>query len=228
MTIPARTMNISALNPFQERKRIKVFGERNSGSIYLEWLLANNLKVKIADHWVLGWKHRLAPEPDELTAELRDLLFVVISKNPYAWALSQHRKPYHYEELKRLDFGDFLRFPHGDYPNPIEMWNRKYASYLDMVAYAPNTAFVQYEALVKAPEAELEKLVGRFQLAKGFGWFSDESRTLSHSHGVQEKSFHADYYLSERWRKELKPAEVDYINQKVNRRVVEQLGYTLL
>lgn len=221
-------MNISALNPFQERRRIKVFGERNSGSIYLEWLLSNNLKVKVVDNWVLGWKHRLAPSPDELTDEVADIRFIVLSKNPYAWALSQHRKPHHYEELKKLSFTDFIRFPFGDYSNPIEMWNRKYQSYLALADYSNRTTFVRYDDLIKSPEAELAKIVAHLDLAKGLRWFIDEPRTISHDQGVKDRVFHADYYLSQKWKKELHSSDIAYINQKVDPKVVEKLGYTFM
>jgi Sulfotransferase domain len=221
-------MNLSALNPFQERKRVKVFGERNSGSIYLEWLLTHNLKVKLVDHWVLGWKHRLAPDPTELTSEVADLSFVVIAKNPYAWTLSQHRRPHHYEELRKLPFADFLRFPFGDYPHPVEMWNRKYQSYLALPTYVPQTAFVRYEDLIRSPEAELGKIAGQLGLAKGLQWFTDESRTISHTEGVKEKSFHSEYYLSEKWKKELNALDLAYINQKIDQQVMAKLGYPLL
>ena len=85
-------------------KKVKVFGERNSGTIYLEKLLVKNFKVDIADYFTLGWKHRLAPHKEELDKIEDDIIYLILVKNPYAWLRSMHRKPYHQEQLKQTQY----------------------------------------------------------------------------------------------------------------------------
>ncbi|RME83007.1 MAG: hypothetical protein D6775_09300 [Caldilineae bacterium] len=104
---------------------VKILGERNTGTHYLEKLLRLNLDVRVLPgsaprrlrrHFPgneavldlyfrltafanLGWKHALAPAPDALRRSRwarRGLVILTLSKNPYAWLLSLYRHPYHY------------------------------------------------------------------------------------------------------------------------------------
>ena len=119
----------------------KLYGERNTGSRYLQRLLETNLQVshlklgqarsvkldKLAekqkdtvyaqrfDHF-LGWKHQCALS----AAQLRDrsaltgrVLFVVTGKNPYSWLLSLFDKPYHIVDQRAANFNMFVRKPWG-------------------------------------------------------------------------------------------------------------------
>lgn len=100
--------------------RVKVYGERNTGTNYLIQLLGlntharvlrgtsvgrvrartantavHNVYFRITFPFVLGWKHRVAPSP----AVVRRLghgrtVFLCLVKNPYAWVLSMQRRPY--------------------------------------------------------------------------------------------------------------------------------------
>ena len=97
--------------------KLKIYGERNTGTNYLEQLLLVNLahlprdiqgKIQYissptgdiispeesAQH--LGWKHRLL-EPSFLQAlhiKQEDIRIVTLTKNPYSWLLSLHKRPY--------------------------------------------------------------------------------------------------------------------------------------
>lgn len=115
---------------------LKVFGERNSGTTFVQSLLAQNLPVKIlpgATPWILyrgfpfelvrdtwfwwtekrnlGWKHRF---PDEMNirefSKKKQLLVVSVFKNPYAFLLSLFKRPYHLG-LRSKTFTAFLREP---------------------------------------------------------------------------------------------------------------------
>jgi hypothetical protein len=116
---------------------IKVYGERNSGTNYLEQLLANNLDVQILKFqpkWhhilllklirydfiedlvfflqrkqMLGWKHG-CPRVEEIKQyQASPLVLITITKNPYAYLLSLHRNPYHFKGEKENKFVDFLK-----------------------------------------------------------------------------------------------------------------------
>ena len=102
---------------------LKVYGERNSGTRYLERLVAANLRVRLlrgeAPRFVtwlgpdseamrdryfrltarrnLGWKHRLPPAAAELAEPGScgaTARFLTLVKNPYSWILSLLRRPY--------------------------------------------------------------------------------------------------------------------------------------
>lgn len=118
--------------------RIKIYGERNSGTNYLQQLLARNLEAVqlrgttpdlvdapfLGAEWVrdlyfrlsfprnLGWKHTLVPGPEGFRGTVADdgVLFVCLTKNPYSWLLSLHRTPHH-AKRRYPDLEEFLTHP---------------------------------------------------------------------------------------------------------------------
>jgi len=115
---------------------LKVFGERNSGTTFIETLLAWNLPIRVLpggvpralyrglpvefvrDMWFywtekknLGWKHGFPVECLIRGFAGRQSLAVVgVCKNPYSWLLSLHRHPYHLGKRCQT-FADFLDVP---------------------------------------------------------------------------------------------------------------------
>lgn len=118
--------------------KIKIFGERNTGTKFLERLIHHNLDTitlpgvvpkfitstfgrrneivrdlyfKLTYHRNLGWKHAMAPSAAGLcNIDISNILFVTITKNPYSWLLSLYRSPYHSKE-KVSSFESFLVTP---------------------------------------------------------------------------------------------------------------------
>lgn len=87
-------------------QRIQIFGERASGTNYLQQLLERNLP-DLPVRFDFGWKHFLHAPGVETAV---DCLFLVLYRNPFDWLLSLHRHPWHVApELKQLSFSDFLR-----------------------------------------------------------------------------------------------------------------------
>jgi hypothetical protein len=211
-----------------QNPNIKVFGERNSGTIYLEKLLQKNFKINIADFQTLGWKHRLAPDKEELAKADEHLIYLILIKNPYSWLRSMHRKPYNHEELKKLSFNQFIEFPYGDYRNPVIMWNDKYTSYLKMEQNVKNITFIKYEDLLEFPEKILTDLKNKFNLKTSLFWFSDINNQLTNHHGEMKKKFHKNYYLKEKWKSEYTPKTLDLVNKYLDRNLMHQFNYKIL
>lgn len=121
------------------RPRIKIYGERNTGTRYLRRLLTVNLDAQLLRGDVprrirrlapgseslrdvyfrltfkrnLGWKHQVALAPSNLRnmqGFTDSVFFVTITKNPYAWLLSLYRRPYHYKG-SAASFEEFLVNP---------------------------------------------------------------------------------------------------------------------
>lgn len=89
-------------------KYIQIYGERSTGTNYLHHLLEENIKnVKVG--YKFGWKHGFA-KIDKLKNEstVEDLI-LVITKEPYSWFVSMHKKPHHAPQMLKLSFSDFLR-----------------------------------------------------------------------------------------------------------------------
>jgi hypothetical protein len=116
-------------------KKIKLFGERNTGTNYLRSLIELNLQVElIKDHiprikYVrklelfhsiyfflsqrsnLGWKHANI-NVKFITRKLKEnnaLNIVLIVKNPYSFLLSLHKRPYHNKGKTKISFNDFIK-----------------------------------------------------------------------------------------------------------------------
>ena len=113
-------------------KRVKIYGERNTGTNYLTKLVENNFKVdilkgKISDHSIFmyrewtkdlyfsltknknyGWKHSMISR--EFLKFYRDnVVIITISKNPYSFLLSLFKRSYHYIGDKPHTFSEFIR-----------------------------------------------------------------------------------------------------------------------
>lgn len=210
-------------------KDIKIYGERNTGTVYLEWLLKKNLRINLLDEFELGWKRRLAPQNGEITNEQRnEILFLCLIKNPYSWVLSMYRKPKMHEYLKKLKFHEFVRYPYGDYANPLEMWNIKNRSYIELKNSVKHHQLVRYEDLVAQPKEILTQLREQFGLSKTLSWFKTQNRYISGTEGVLKRRFHSDYYLHERWKHELKDSDVQFINSILDKELMEKAGYEIL
>lgn len=223
-------MNLDNINPFkQTRFKIKVFGERNTATVYLEWLLRNNLKVNLLDYYTLGWKHRLAPGKDEIQpVEDNSILFLCLVKNPYSWLLSMYRKPYGQEKLKELNFSEFLRFPYGDYRNPIVMWNIKNQSFLNLKEEVKYHGLIRYEDLLKDPQTSLELLSSKFGLNKTRHWFINLDKYITNHHGITDNPFHKDYYIQEKWRNEYSVEDIQFIKNQLDVELTKKLHYEII
>lgn len=113
--------------------RIKLFGERNTGTNYYMKLLAENVDAQLLPGVVpnkrfwhnnefnknlyfslsfgktLGWKHSLV-KVDQLRKykHIEQTYFITLTKNPYSFLLSLYKRPYHYKDDKPGSFADFI------------------------------------------------------------------------------------------------------------------------
>lgn len=172
-------------------RRIQIYGERCSGTNFLEQLLVGNLRsVPVCRDY--GWKHGF-PSPGVETAE--DCLFLVVYRNPFDWLRSLHRRPFHAAPpLRRISFSDFIRREwwcvwdeqarrppghemHGlemmserdpqtgeRFPDVLRLRTAKIRNWEGLRARASHTEYVRYEDLAASPSRYLESLSGRFGL----------------------------------------------------------------
>ncbi len=207
---------------------IKIYGEQNSGTIYLEWLLKKNLDATLLDSYDFGWKHRIAPAEDELTDKMKqEVLFLCLVKNPYSWLISMHKRPYHHESLRKLSLSDFLKYSYGDYRNPMVMWNTKNAAYMKMKEYVKFYDFLKYEDILENPEEFINSLADKYNFPKPH-MFKNISNLLTNSHGIKSQKFHKEYYLNEEWRKNLRHDHVQQINAWLDKDLMEKLNYSMI
>lgn len=92
---------------------LKIYSERNTGSNYLMKLLRKNIEVvevngsaitvspanlslSLSKLGEIGWKHRLVTQDflQHKKIKREDIVIVTLTKNPYSWLLSLHKRPY--------------------------------------------------------------------------------------------------------------------------------------
>lgn len=247
----------------REKRYLKVYGERNSGTSYLQSLVQLNLDAatlpgsaprryrrlvraneQLIDIYFqftfprnLGWKHRLAPEKNELQRvafPLDSVIFLIISKNPYSWLLSLFRHPYHYQgEL--TTFEAFLaqtwrtvgREGHpAPFANPIDMWNAKHASYLQLAQNA-RCIFIRYEDLLADPESVIIDLGSGHNISRrARGFVNVQASTKGEAD--RDFEYYRKRYLEERWRDELSEDAIVIINHFLDPTVVDAMGYSTI
>jgi len=208
-------------------KQIKVYGERNTGTIYLEWLLKKNFDIQIPDTPKAGWKHRLAPSQEEINSLENEIYYVCLVKNPYSWLLSMHKRPYMHEELKKLSFDEFLQYSYGDYRNPIVMWNKKNKSYIEMSNYARYHIMVKYEDLLQNISNPLNSIAKTFNMDVP-DLYKNIQNLLTNSRRISSRKFHHDYYLKEKWRHSLSTKQIELINDFLDKDLMDKLNYSYL
>ncbi len=209
---------------------IKVFGERNSGNNYIMHLLDKNLDLKyttrerfINKH--MGWTHGKTQTYDQ--AEVENILFVLIFKNPYSWLLSFKDKPHTHElntKFKKLNFFGFLQTPCEGYENPIEMLMEKYYDYLNFTKY--NAVRIQYEDTLKDPKSIIADIVNTFSVLTTPSYFTPITQQTHPSSRLLDKPFDKkDYYLNEEWKSKLGTRDIEFINKHLDADVMDKLGY---
>ena len=84
-------------------KKVTIYGERCSGTNYLEELLVTNFDVKIV--WNYGWKHFFGFND---LSNSNDVLFIGIVRNITDWINSLFRTPHHLPSELSKDINSFL------------------------------------------------------------------------------------------------------------------------
>ncbi len=237
---------------------IKIFGERNTGTNYLSRLVERNLSVSLLPGTVprrfcitesmrdayifvtrrrnLGWKHGMPMDYALLEKYGRRLsggrlIFLTLSKNPYAWLLSLYRRPYN-SLKKHQSFIDFLHRPwpplkrdnyNGPFINPVDMWNKKNAAYLDLNRHFP-CANLRYEDLLKDPEREIRAVAGICRVPM------QRFHNITQSTKEKDKNydFYRQYYLEQKWKTQLDRTSIEFINRYADRGLMRRFNYRIL
>lgn len=249
------------------RRKIKIYGERNSNTRYLSELLRLNLEAEevrgVAPRFVrlaqsmapgknsvidfyfsisyqtnLGWKHTCVKPAAELADNAlvkAGLVFLTVTKNPYSWLLSLHRRPYHNKanEDEPVDFETFLKTP---WPtlgrddtapvidNPVVLWNIKNRSYLGLPEQ--QTLHTRTEDYFEDPAAIIEKISETFSIPRRTPDFANYERSTKDQ--SRDSAYYRDYYLNERWREKLSSSAIKLINQSLDKELVRHFDYRVL
>lgn len=199
-----------------------------------EWI--RNSFFQVTTHRNLGWKH-MCPRPADELAEHRLIqkgaAVVTITKNPYAWLLSLHRRPYQQYHSKQLTFEEFLKTPwipaarenlDRGLSSPVELWNVKNKAYKQLRSIGAMN--LTSEGILTSPEQTIDQIAEEFSLSRKSGTFINYQQSTKGDQ--KDTEFYQDYYLNERWRSELSPAAIRTINHALDKPLLKSFGYALL
>lgn len=198
----------------------------------------------VRDYWFektfsrnLGWKHMQVQPADQLQQVATfsaALHFLTLTKNPYSWLLSMHRRPYHQHYRTAMSLEEFLeaswqlagRDNVGQpVANPIELWNIKNRSYENLADRFP-VLQLTYESLLCDPLETLKQIEDEFQLKRLNSELQNYEQSTKDSD--RDAAYYRDYYLKERWRSKLSRKAVQIINQYLDKDLVDRFGYQVL
>lgn len=188
----------------------------------------------------LGWKHGIV-HPDRIPAvQGRETLFVTITKNPYAWILSAHRSPHC---PQHPDLCTFLESPwpalgrdnhtKAQYDHPIDLWNRKNRSYLQLAESGFPVVRLRYEDVLADPSSIVNQCADRYALPLRGETVTNVTRSTSKKKtapGDKDRTFedYQRYYLQREWTTELSPEHVRLVNRDLDRDLMQSYGYDVL
>lgn len=96
--------------------KVTIYGERCSGTNYLEQLLVTNFEINII--WNYGWKHFFGYND---LSNSDDVLFIGIVRNIYDWINSFYREQHHLS----LEFRDLTKFLDGEFYSVYDLQNNE-------------------------------------------------------------------------------------------------------
>ena len=155
-----------------------IFGERNSGTNYLEQLFLKNFNMKYEN--MIVWKHWMGFK-EKPTEGTENILSIGIVRDPIDWLSSMKNLAPHAEFLSDLDWDGFLKSEWYSMYQDKELMidrnyhtNERYKNILELRKTKLNWlknpdipgpyALVRYEDLVKDPEAIITQLSSEFNL----------------------------------------------------------------
>ncbi|UWQ20895.1 sulfotransferase [Jannaschia sp. W003] len=181
----------------------------------------------------LGWKHAEVPVERLARATPGGVGFVVLTKNPYSFLLSLHRRPYHLG-APVPDLATFLARPvrparremSGRAPcRPAEIWNRKMRSYERLAASGLPAVVLRYEDLLADEAGALGRIAEAFGLPMSRRWAGVTYSTKDPGKG---RADYRDRYLREQWREDLDADTVAAINTDLDADLAARFGYDVI
>ena len=191
----------------------------------------------------LGWKHGLV---DAAEAELRrvrttrrdhSLILLTLTRNPYAWLLSLHRRPYHSRQRGKLDFESFLVTP---WPtlgrdnmqgtalaSPVELWNAKNRAYLELFSRCEGgVRNLAIERILEDPRKVIESIAADYGIPRSTSFFTNYERSTKERN--RNFASYRDYYLNERWKESLSASAIATITSAIDKNLMDRFGYRVL
>jgi hypothetical protein len=150
----------------------QIYGERCSGTNYLEALLRENFgSDKIT--WKYGWKHWYVSLDDPRFSETEEVIFILIARNFYDWARSFFYQPHHLASTFPT-YQSFLTNPitstfksgqeQEHDANIFMLRKNKMLNWMALREKVKHFHFIRYEDLVKDPSKFIKTLMKTYNM----------------------------------------------------------------
>ena len=236
--------------------KLKLYGERHTNTNYLQQLISLNFKCEWVEGVVptwrrslerfgvtgardryfaktrssnLGWKHSAADPKDDFS----QVLAITLTKNPYAWVVSMHRRPYHLNNAEGLSIDEFVQQewqPLGrDHLNKStvsigELWNLKNRSYFS-IPEGVSLHLTSEEVQLK-PRDAVQKIAAFLDQPAPAVLQDVEKSTKKRAD--RDASYYRDYYARELWRQSLTDEALNVLNRELDRELMSKFGYEVI
>ena len=181
-----------------------------------------------------GWKHA-APPIDVIRAapHSQSTLFVLLTKHPVHFLTSLHARPGN--PFLSDDEIPFEKFLTSEWPlsirdnlgtenleSPIELWNRKMQTYLQVMDAAENVVHIRYEDILSDFEGQMDRLADYIpKITAGYG-------NIRRSVKAKDNMRYEDYQRRYKYHKlkiDHKKRDLEYIYRKIDTETMSTLGY---
>jgi hypothetical protein len=197
----------------KDRVKFTIFGERCSGTNWLEYLLVNNFELETT--WDASFKHWFGYKDHEKNIlDHRDIIYFGIVRNPIDYLVSFYKRKHNQPTERLCDIKTFLlsefysihtnkdstnyyeeiledrKYDGSRYKNIFEMRAEKCKFLLEkMPSLVPNYMFIKYEDLKKEPENILNIILKKFDLVKKNKQFYIEKKYVYKKHILEKEVF---------------------------------------
>lgn len=195
--------------------------------------LVRDMYFKAAFRSTLGWKHMAVPPFSVLQkygGDAGNVGYLTITKNPYAWLLSLYRRPYHQRPEAEMSFEEFLKKPWRTtgrdnvrplLASPVDLWNVKNKSYMNLPK--DKALHTTTEQIFKDPSVVMDTIAEKFAIKRLSDHFVNHERSTKDKN--KNGSYYRDYYINEKWRHNLSSEAIEFINKRLDSRLMSFYGY---
>ena len=170
-------------------KKFTIFGERCSGTNFLEQAILQNFDLEVT--WDYGWKHWIGHHQFQNTEQEDETLFIGIIREPLGWINSFFKKPHHLPHHNKKNIQSFIHnefyslYDHGSenmldrnyltkkrYKNIFECRYYKNKYLIEtMPKLVKNYILIRYEDLFQYYDLTLDYIKQKFQLTSKYNIF---------------------------------------------------------
>ncbi|HEY8750122.1 MAG TPA: sulfotransferase domain-containing protein [Tepidisphaeraceae bacterium] len=209
----------------------KVFGLQRTGTNLMAALLERNFHVQSLEPWT-EWKHGPVRQPG-LVWEGQAVRFILCVRDPYAWLGSCYRYfqkavardpsvPEQFRKNPSQTFEQFVTRSCYEFENPVDRWNRMNKHWWKALG-SERAAVVRHEDQLQDQIPILENMERALELKRRGESLRRIRKRVDVVPGNQPVE--RNYFLNREYLAEYSEHLLDFVRERLDRRVVSHFGY---